>query len=200
MNTLFFINLHKALVIPVIIFLMWFYQNDSMTAYIYLALHGTYSVLWLVKEATFPDQRFARQIPPAWAGWLFIFVPLAAYYATPYLLISRHVIAPPWLVCLVLALYITGIYLHYVSDAQKFYTLKVKKGLITEGLFAYSRNPNYLGEIIIYLSFSLLAMHGLPFIVLAGWCIFFIRNMRLKDRSLSRYPEFEQYRQRSRLL
>ncbi|BCQ45235.1 hypothetical protein ERHA55_27620 [Erwinia rhapontici] len=74
MNTLFFINLHKALVIPVIIFLMWFYQNDSMTAYIYLALHGTYSVLWLVKEATFPDQRFARQIPPAWAGWLFIFV------------------------------------------------------------------------------------------------------------------------------
>nr|WP_212812729.1 DUF1295 domain-containing protein [Erwinia rhapontici] len=141
------------------------------------------------------------QADPSCMGRMVIhFCPLAAYYATPYLLISRHVIAPPWLVCLVLALYITGIYLHYVSDAQKFYTLKVKKGLITEGLFAYSRNPNYLGEIIIYLSFSLLAMHGLPFIVLAGWCIFFIRNMRLKDRSLSRYPEFEQYRQRSRLL
>lgn len=200
MNTMFFINLHKILVIPVIIFLMWYFQNTSMTACIYLSMHGTYSILWLVKESTFPDQRFAKAFPPAWIGWLFIFLPLAGYYITPYLLISTHVNAQPWLVCVVLSIYIVGIYLHYVSDAQKFYTLRLKKGLITDGLYKYSRNPNYLGEIFIYLAFSMLSMHWLPFLVLACWCCFFIKNMLRKDQSLSRHTEFKEYCKTSRLL
>ncbi|WP_162231010.1 DUF1295 domain-containing protein [Winslowiella iniecta] len=171
-----------------------------MTACTYLALHGTYSILWLVKESTFPDQRFANEFPRAWVGWLFIFTPLAGYYLTPYLLISNNVTVQPWLICLALSIYIIGIYLHYVSDAQKFYTLRLKKGLITDGLFKYSRNPNYLGEIAIYMAFSIFSMHWVPFVVLACWCCFFIRNMLRKDRSLSRYAEFEEYSKSSRLL
>ena len=29
---------------------------------------------------------------------------------------------------------------------QKYFVLRAKKGLITDGLFSRSRNPNYLGE------------------------------------------------------
>ena len=42
-------------------------------------------------------------------------------------------------------------------DAQKYYVLQIQKGLITNGMFAYVRHPNYLGEMMIYLSFALLA-------------------------------------------
>jgi steroid 5-alpha reductase family enzyme len=195
-----FINAHKVLVIPVVLALMWLYGNWSVEAYIYLAIHGTYSLLWLIKQTTFPDQRFDKQ-QPLWIGVLFIFVPLAGYYVAPYLLISRHVSLPPYLVAIVLSMYTCGIFLHYVSDAQKYYTLKQHKGLIQEGLFARTRNPNYLGEILIYTAFGLMSLHWLPFVILAAWVLgYFLRNMRQKDRSMSRYPDFEAYRRRTGLL
>jgi hypothetical protein len=55
MKVIIYINAHKALVIPVLFALMSFYDNWSMEAFIYLSIHGTYSLLWLVKETTFPD-------------------------------------------------------------------------------------------------------------------------------------------------
>jgi len=84
---------------------------------------------------------------------------------------------------------------------QKHTSLKLQPGhLITEGMFARSRNMNYLGELLIYLGFGLLAMHWLPpaiiAVALAGvW----LPNMLRKDKSLARYVEFEAYRQRSKL-
>jgi len=200
MKTGTYINAHKALVIPIVLGLMWFYQNWSTEAFVYLSIHGTYSVLWLVKQSLYPDRRFDEQ-QPVWIGVLFVFLPLAGYYVAPYLLISRHLILPPYLFGVVLAIYIIGVFLHYVSDAQKYYTLKLQKGLIEEGLFGRTRNPNYLGEILIYVSYALMSLHWLPFLILAGWVFgFFFRNMLKKDQSMSRYPRFEQYRRRTGLL
>lgn len=96
---------------------------------------------------------------------------------------------------------ITGIMLHYGSDAQKYFTLKYNQGLITEGFFSRSRNPNYLGEILIYLGFAMLAQHWLPFVILGVFvALVFFPNMLKKDQSLSRYPEFAAYKERSGLL
>ena len=200
MKTATFINLHKALVIPLVLGMMWFYKNWSVEAYIYLSIHGTYSMLWLIKHALYPDSRFEEK-QPFWIGMLFIFLPLAGYYIAPYLLISRHITLPPYLISLVLFIYTMGIFLHYVSDAQKYYTLKLEKGLIQEGLFSRTRNPNYLGEILIYLAYAIMSIHWLPFVILAGWVFgFFVRNMLAKDKSLSKYPEFEQYKKQTGLL
>ncbi|WP_434222585.1 hypothetical protein ACOKW7_08885 [Limnospira platensis CENA597] len=47
----------------------------------------------------------------------------------------------------------------------------------------------------------MLAQHWRPFLILASFAIaIFIPNMLKKDKSLSRYPEFEQYHQNSGLL
>jgi protein-S-isoprenylcysteine O-methyltransferase Ste14 len=194
------IDLHKALVIPVILALMWYYHNGSTDAFVYLGMHGSYSLLWLVKQRTYRDVRFDQRVHPL-AGSLCIFLPLASYYVAPYLLISRHVTVPPALVGLSVFVFTFGVFLHFVSDAQKFYTLQLRKGLIREGLFSRMRNPNYLGEILIYLGYATMSMHWLPFLILAGWVFgFFVRNMLAKDRSLARHPEFEDYRKSSGLL
>ena len=65
-------------------------------------------------------------------------------------------------------------------------------------MFRYCRNINYLGELLIYLGFGLLARHWIPIACLAAMMIVvWFPNMRQKDRSLSRYPEFESYRKQS---
>lgn len=195
-----YINTHKVLVLPVVVGLMWYFDNWSTAAYIYLAMHGTYSVLWLLKYSMYADRRFEERVP-AWKGMLFIFVPLAGYYVAPYLLISGHVVVPPPVTALALSIYILGVFYHYGSDAQKYYTLQARKGLIKEGFFGRTRNPNYLGEILIYAGYAIMSLHWLPFLVLAGWVFgFFVRNMLAKDRSMSRYPDFAEYKQRTGLL
>jgi steroid 5-alpha reductase family enzyme len=199
-KTATFINIHKALVTPVVLGLMYYFNNWSTEAFIYLAIHGTYSILWLIKDSLYADKRFEEK-QPFLIGLIFIFLPLAGYYAAPYLLISRHVTLTPPLTALVLVLYIFGIFLHYVSDAQKFYTLQNKKGLIEDGLFKYTRNPNYLGEIMIYSAYAIMSLHWLPFLVLSGWVFgFFVKNMLSKDKSLSRHSQFAEYKKRSGLL
>ena len=61
--------------------------------------------------------------------------------------------------------------------------------------FRYVRHPNYLGEMMIYGSFALMVWHWLPFAVLAWvWIGLFAVNIRLKEASMSRYPEWEQYK------
>jgi len=76
------IDPHKALVIPIVLATMLAYGNWSVEAFIYLALHGTYSRLWLAKQRFYPDRRFAEQ-QPLWIGFLYVFVPLVGYYLAP---------------------------------------------------------------------------------------------------------------------
>lgn len=200
MKTISYINAHKILVPPLVLGMMWYFDNWSTEAFVYLSLHGTYAALWLIKESLYPDRRFQEPQPP-WIGILFIFLPLASYYVAPYLLISRHVTLKPIVVALAISIYTVGIFLHYVGDAQKYYTLRLQKGLIEDGLFLKSRNPNYLGEILIYAAFAILAWHWLPFVILGAWVFgFFLRNMLAKDKSLERHPGFAAYKARTGLL
>jgi protein-S-isoprenylcysteine O-methyltransferase Ste14 len=83
------------------------------------------------------------------------------------------------------------------GDCQKHFSLKYRKGLITDGVFAYTRNPNFLGEILIYASYALLAAHWLGWLVLAYATLFFYSRMYVKDASISRYPEWDTYAARS---
>ena len=52
-----------------------------------------------------------------------------------------------------------GVGLMVAADAQKYYSLQHKRGLITTGMNAYTRNPNYLGEMLLYSAFAILARH-----------------------------------------
>jgi protein-S-isoprenylcysteine O-methyltransferase Ste14 len=78
------------------------------------------------------------------------------------------------------------------ADAQKYFALRLQPGLITDGMFRYVRHPNYLGEMMIHASFTLMVWHWLPFVVLAWiWGGLFAANIRLKEASMSRCPEWE---------
>jgi protein-S-isoprenylcysteine O-methyltransferase Ste14 len=178
---------------------MWYFHNWSAAASLYLGLHGTYSLLWLIKQAVFPDKRFAQHIP-LWIAVFTPFMPLMAYMLGSYLLISEYTLLPNWVFAVGPFFVLLGVFLHYVTDAQKFVTLQVRKGLIVDGLFSRTRNPNYLGEVLTYTGFVVVSWHWQAAVVLAGWSLYYLRNMRRKDQSLSRYPEFAAYKRRTGML
>ena len=123
---------------------------------------------------------------------------LMSYSIAPYLVAFRHVALPAPAIAAIVVLYILSVFFHFISDAQKFYILPAKPSLITDGLYSRLRNPNYLGEIMIYCAYALPSAHWLPFLIVALWsAFFFIPGARAKDKSLSRYPDYAAYRARS---
>jgi hypothetical protein len=182
------INLHKGLTPFFIGALMIAYGNSSLGAWVYLALHGGYGMLWLLKESIFPDRQW--QQPVGWPQAVVGFLVLGLYWLAPFLLIASGVVPPLPLVAVAIAINSLGVFLHFGSDAQKHFVLKLQPGLIEDGFFARCRNTNYLGE-----------LHWLPYGVLASFGLgVFLPNMRKKDESLARYPGFAAYRERSGLL
>jgi len=116
-------------------------------------------------------------------------------------LVTRDVHAPAWYLGMCVALFSLGVFIHFSSDMQKYTQLRLSPDkLITDGMFTRVRNPNYFGELLIYLGFGLLAMHWAPILVLFLFIIaYWLPMMRRKDRSLARYPEFSTYHQRTKL-
>lgn len=196
------INFQKAGTFVFLGALMTWYHNTSTAAWIYLALHGSYGLVWILKDLTFPDPNWQRRITIGGGINSFLGV-LGWYWVFGWLLISgvSHPTYPlpdfAWF-ALCITLNILGCVIMVAADAQKFYTLRVKRGLITDGMFRYVRHPNYLGEMMIYGSFALLVWHWLPPLVLAWvWGGLFTVNMVMKEASMSRYPEWAAYRHRT---
>lgn len=175
------------------------YQNFTIGPWVYLSLHGGYGLMWLVKDRIYPDKQWEEEISIALG--IFTFFMLGAYWVAPFILISSYSEPSPPLISVAIFLNVFGVFLNYSSHAQKYYTLKYRPGLITEGFFARCRNTNYLGELFIYLPFAMLAQHWLPYAILAAFVAgVFVPNMFKKDKSLSRYPEFEEYKANSGLI
>lgn len=190
------VNLHKALTAIYVIILMFVFDNFSLTTWIYLALHGSYGFLWILKDRIFPDKQWEKDVSMAYG--IFVFFILGLYWIAPWIIVTHDVHAPSQIIAAAISLNVIGVMLHFSSDAQKYFTLKYKTGLITEGFFKRNRNTNYLGELMIYLGFAMLSMHWLGYLGITAFFIgAFIPNMIKKDKSLSRYPDFESYKKQS---
>jgi steroid 5-alpha reductase family enzyme len=125
---------------------------------------------------------------------------LTLYWVAPWLIMSQGIQDPPWYLALCLSIYAFGVFFHFAADMQKQTALALRPGLITTGMFALCRNPNYFGELLIYLGFGLLAIHWLPVLILALFvAVVWLPNMRRKVRSLSRYAEFAEYARQVKL-
>ena len=204
----YFIDSHKGITPLFIIFLISFYNAWNNTeAIIYLALHGTYGFLWVTKSFIYPDKQWESKVNILY-GFL-IWIVLSLYWLSAYVIVTgNHFMkmkifencGPAYLGVLI-SFYIIGVFLHFTSDMQKYISLKLNPGkLITEELFARSRNTNYLGELFIYLGFILIAKDFLPLIALFIVILFvWVPNMINKDKSLSRYSNFSEYKRKAKM-
>lgn len=182
--------------------LIWYYQNTSTAAWVYLAMHGSYGLVWILKDTAFPDPNWQVKITLGAGLNAFTFV-LGLYWVFGWLLISgtsqpKYPLPDAMWFSLCITLCMLGSVIMIAADAQKFFTLRVKRGLITDGMHRWVRHPNYLGEMMIYASFAMMAWHWFPVLVLAWvWLGLFAVNMVMKEASMSRYPEWAAYKKRS---
>ena len=81
------INFHKLATVPFLALLIVLYHNTTAAAWIYLAMQGTYSIVWIIKDLAFPDPAWQRRVGVGGAVNGFIFV-LGWYWVFGWLLIS----------------------------------------------------------------------------------------------------------------
>ncbi|MEM7135679.1 MAG: DUF1295 domain-containing protein [Myxococcota bacterium] len=200
------INMQKAGTFPAMALLMLFYSGKtpaatSTAAWLYLAMHGAYGLTWLLKDLNFPDRNWQR--PATIGSCIAGAIALALYWLAGWVIISGvstqdYPLPPNAWFSLCVALCILGCVIMIAADVQKYVTLQLQRGLITTGMFKYVRHPNYLGEMMVYGSLALLAWHWIPVLVLAYyWGALFSTNMANKEASMSRYPEWADYKSRS---
>jgi len=207
------VNLFKAGTLPFCLALCKYYQNFSHTALTYTACHGSYGLLWLLKDCYwFPDKRWTEKVPLPAAGCCVSL--LGLYWLAPLLIISRKMECSPQRLAGCVFTYIMGVLTMTVADCHKHYALKYyfnkseDKGkvnsppplLLSDGIFYSNRNPNYLGEMLLYGSFAAMCKDSkIPWVVLAVvWTLMFGGNMIQKDEiSLKRKPGWPEYRDRS---
>ena len=87
------------------------------------------------------------------------------------------------------------------TDGQKYFVLRERKGLITDGFFALSRNCNFLGDFMVYASFNVIAQSKLVWgVYLFIWTTVCVGRILAKDYSLSKKEGWEQYSQKTWIL
>lgn len=96
---------------------------------------------------------------------------------------------------------VTGTALMLAADTQKHFVLQVKKGLISDGWFARCRNTNYLGEMMLYSSFGVVAQHWVPWAHIGFmWSFVFLGRWFAKEASFRRKVGGPEYMARSGLI
>ncbi len=203
-----FIDSHKGVTgIAILIMIAVYDQWHNTTAWVYLALHGGYGLFWVLKSRHFGDKSW--EAPTGILYGLTIWASLSTYWVAPWLICAHNIQAPPYWIGLAVFVNAAGVFFHFSADMEKHVSLRLRKGLVTTGLWAKCRNPNYFGEFLIYGGFALLALRDgeswapwgwIPAVILFVWVgTYWYPNMRRKDRSLARYPEFADYKKNSAL-
>jgi protein-S-isoprenylcysteine O-methyltransferase Ste14 len=174
--------------------LMIIYNNYSIGAWIYLVLHGSYGMCWFLKDLIFPDSTFQTKVTLPSAVVLIIV--LGLYLLPGYQMATGIADNNPSLerICVAFFSYLFGLFLMIGADLQKYYTLKYRKGLIDFGFFKMTRNPNYLGEVLIYNSFAIIVNRWEFWIVLGVIDLaLFLPRMLIKDLSLRKKTGWKEY-------
>ena len=148
----------------------------------------------MVKHFAFPDHSTNIKADLVPGG---IIILLLLWYWIPDLLVtSGSGIQNPSNVRVAVCIFLhsLGCSVLVVSDCQKFFELKHKKGLIRSGMFKYTRSPNYLGEFLVYSSLGVCAGLWQVYAVYGvAWSVFLLQTIKLKETSNSKKEGWNEY-------
>ena len=195
------INAQKTGTIFLMFLLMVLYNNYSTGAWLYLSLHGTYGLLWFLKDIVYPDKSFQVYLTPIPALLVISF--LLSYWVMGFEVMcglgDQNPSGKKIFGCFFLFSF--GNILMMCSDLQKFIILEYKKGLIDDYFLKNNRNTNYFGEILVYLTFAIACGRKEGYIMLISeWILFFGTRIYMKDLRLARKHGFEKYKRNSYLI
>ncbi|MBK4729619.1 DUF1295 domain-containing protein [Oxynema sp. CENA135] len=203
MTELTAINLAKTLTLVLLIACALIFRIQDWRQVLYLCLHGGYCVWWLLEQWLYPERRKAIFSEPISAiGVILCLLIVGVFYAMPGYFAFTNPEPLAYLTgAIALILYTFGSLINTSADVQKLTAKQYGAGLVTDGVWRFSRHINYFADLLRYLSFSVLAgspwAYGLTVFIAA----LYLSLMSKTEKSrLEKYPEYPQYAQSSKKL
>ena len=194
------INVAKIVTILCLITLALIYGVNEERQVIYLCLHISYCLWWLLEQWLFPQRR--QQLFTEKVGILtFIIVLLfvGIFYSLPgYLAFTNPNPVSYLTVAIALPLYIFGSLINTGADVQKMVAKSRESGLVKDGIWRSVRHVNYLGDLMRYTSFSVMAGELWAFLLPGVITLLYLQRISQKEEAMAaKYPEFAAYQQNS---
>ena len=194
------INAAKLFTVVLLLSLVAVVGVRDMRQVIYLSLHITYCLWWLLEQWLFPERR--RQLFQERVG--------LAGFAAALLFIGALYSLPGWLaffnpepisavsVALGVGLFSFGSLINASADVQKTTAKAMGAGLVSDGIWRRVRHVNYLGDLLRYLSFAVVAGSGWAYLVPGLVLLIYLQRIGRKETEMAaKYPEFRAWQQRS---
>lgn len=198
------INIGKWLTGVLLLGGLWFYgAQDDLRGVLYLCLHGGYCAWWLLEQWLYPARsRYMFATPTTLPRAALIVAFLGIIYAIPgYFAYTNPAPISLLTAAIALILYIFGSLINATADVQKLTAKEMGAQLVQDGPWRLSRNINYLGDLLRYLSFAVVAgslwAYFLPVLVAA----IYAQRINQKEASMAeKYSNFAQYRAQTKRL
>lgn len=200
MSQLTAINLAKILTILLLVgYAFWFGINDYRQI-IYLCLHITYCLWWLLEQWFFPSRTkeiFQENIN--YLTLIFTLLFTGAFYSLPgFLAFNNSSSISFTTIAIALPLYILGSLINGGADIQKTTAKQLNEKLIKNNIWRFSRNINYFGDLLRYLSFSILSGSIISYILPLLIFLVYLKLMSEKEKAMSeKYNNFSEYQNSS---
>ena len=194
------INVAKFLTIICLLSYALFFGIHDQRQIIYLCLHISYCTWWLLEQVLFPkirQQSFTEKASISITIAILLFV--GVFYTLPgyFAFTNPHPIGylP---ICIALPLYFIGSLINTGADVQKMVEKNMGKGLVDDGIWRTLRHVNYLGDLMRYTSFSVIAGSLWAYLLPCIIAMIYLQKINQKEQAmLAKYPDFEAYQQRS---
>jgi protein-S-isoprenylcysteine O-methyltransferase Ste14 len=186
------INVAKAITIFLLLgFAIGYGIND---------LHVGYCSWWLLEQWLFPlrrEQIFTSKVNPI--VFLSIVAFVGIFYALPgYLAFINPQPIAYATVLVAVPLYVFGSLINTAADIQKMTAKSLGAALVKDEIWRSVRHINYLGDLMRYLSFSIVSGSIWAYVVPATILLLYVQRIAEKERSMpEKYADFADYQQGS---
>ncbi|MEB3308005.1 MAG: DUF1295 domain-containing protein, partial [Cyanobacteriota bacterium] len=194
------INAAKVLTIVLLLVLAAVVGVRDMRQVLYLSLHISYCLWWLLEQGLFPErsrQLFCERVGPGGFAAALLFI--GVLYSLPGLLAFLNP-TPISAVAVAMAIgfFSFGSLINASADVQKMTAKAMGAGLVSDGIWRRVRHVNYLGDLLRYLSFAMVAGKGWAYLVPGFVLVIYLQRIAQKEEKMAgNYPDFEAYQQRS---
>jgi protein-S-isoprenylcysteine O-methyltransferase Ste14 len=179
------VNAAKVLTIVCLIACAVIFGIPDLRQVIYLCLHISYCLWWLLEQWFYPQRRQLFSEPASLAGFIFTLLFVGVFYALPgYLAFINPAPLSLVAVAVALPLYIFGSLVNASADVQKITAKQSNAGLVQDGLWRFSRNVNYFGDLLRYLSFSVLAGSIWAYLIPSAVALLYLQRISQKETAM----------------
>ena len=194
------INWAKAITIALICILILLFGINGQRQILYACMHISYCLWWLIEQKIYPDRRqqiFTEKVGAG--GFIAALLIVGVFYTLPaFLAFTNPTDLSLITTAIAIPLFYFGSLINTAADIQKSTAKTAGVGLVRTGVWSGVRHVNYTGDLMRYLSFSVVAGSVWAFLVPLSILLLYVQRIQAKEASMRiKYKDFTDYKLKS---